>query len=195
MSLLKVNAIYGQTFQQPSTPTKEALSSGGTAIGSAMNGQGLEMQAKRDEVCYAAHGSHPPAGKHIILLTLPLDAITVDYSTTSSKDAKTFPSNVNSPFHFPVTSTKNKEGRLDDSTKISQANKALNYDTVCLTPEGCGNKSLEEMQEDPGDPYVHRRQSHKRQSCPPFTSPVLFIIVSTHEDSECYFHLVRLIIF
>ncbi len=78
-----MNSIYGQNFQQPSTPIKELLSSGDTAIGSTMHGQGLEMQSKRDEVCYAAHSSNPPAGKYIIVLSLPLDAaITVDYYST-----------------------------------------------------------------------------------------------------------------
>ncbi len=63
MSLLKVNKIYGQHFQQPSTSsTKEALARPeDTAIGSAMHGHELEMQA-----------SHHLAGKHLYSSSLLL---------------------------------------------------------------------------------------------------------------------------
>ncbi len=95
-----MNSIYGQNFQQPSTPpTKEILlPPEDTATGSAMHGHGLEMQA-----------THHLAGKHILLLSLSLDdGIIVDSPTSLKKDAITFPSNVNFPFHFLVTSTKKR---------------------------------------------------------------------------------------
>ncbi len=98
-----MNSIYGQNFQQPSTPhTKEILSRPeDTAIGSAMHGHGLEMQATQHL-----------AGKHSILLSLSLDdGIIVDFPMSLKKDAITFPSNVTFSFPFPcVLHKKTKRG-------------------------------------------------------------------------------------